>query len=66
MKEEKVLYPKLYSFHTGTDGMRRHSEFIDYLSRNGLEIVNAYVLYHSYNSSHKPAYLNYVIQPQKI
>ncbi len=28
------------SFHTGTDGMKKHSEFIDWVNESGTDIIN--------------------------
>jgi len=53
------------SFHTGTDGMKKHSEFIDWLNESGTEIINSYIIYHQYDNSHKPQYINYVFKFKK-
>ena len=50
------------SFHTGTDGMKKHSEFIDWVNQNDVEIINSYITYHKYSHSHQPQYINYVIK----
>ena len=50
------------SFHTGTDGMKKHSEFIDWVNESGTEIINSFITYHKYSHSHKPQYINYVIK----
>ena len=31
------------SFYTGTDGMKKHSEFIDWVNENDVEIINSYM-----------------------
>ena len=50
------------SFYTGTDGMKKHSEFIDWVNENDVEIINSYITYHKYDYSHIPRYINYVIK----
>jgi hypothetical protein len=50
------------SFHTGTDGMKKHSEFIDWVNESGTEIINSYITYNKYSHSHRPQYINYVIK----
>ena len=50
------------SFHTGTDGMKKHSEFIVWVNESGTEIINSFITYHKYSHSHKPQYINYVIK----
>lgn len=52
---------ELVSFYTGTDGLKKHSEFIDSIDEKGIKIIHTYTLYHKYSSSHMPEYLNYVI-----
>ena len=52
------------SFHTGTDGMKKHSQFIDWVNESGIEIINSYITYHQYEP-HKPQYINYVIKIKK-
>jgi hypothetical protein len=51
MKWLKRLFTKTevkeVSFHTGTDGMKKHSEFIDWVNESGTEIINSYITYHS-------------------
>lgn len=49
------------AFHTGTSGVRAHREFIDSVDERGIKIINSWITYHDYSSSHKPAYINYVI-----
>ena len=50
------------SFYNGTDGMKKHSEFIDWVNESGTEIINSYITYHKYSHSHQPQYINYVIK----
>lgn len=50
------------SFHTGTDGRKKHSEFIDWVNESGTEIINSYITYHKYSKAHIPQYINYVIK----
>jgi len=52
------------SFHTGTDGMKKHSQFIDWVNESGAEIINSYITYHRYEPHH-PEYINYVIKIKK-
>lgn len=56
---------KLVSFQTGTDGLRKHREFIESIDERGITIIHAYTLYHDYSSSHKPRSLNYIITYKK-
>ena len=56
---------KEVSFHTGTDGMKKHSEFIDWVNESGTEIINSYITYHQYDNSHQPQYINYVVKIKK-
>ena len=53
------------SFHTGTDGMKKHSEFIDWVNESGAEIINSYITYHQYSLKHQPQYINYVFKFKK-
>ena len=55
---------KEVSFHTVTDGMKKHSEFIDWVNESGAEIINSYITYHRYEP-HQPEYINYVIKIKK-
>jgi hypothetical protein len=55
---------KEVSFHTGTDGMKKHSQFIDWVNESGAEIINSYITYHRYEP-HQPEYINYVIKIKK-
>ena len=50
------------SFYTGTDGMKKHSEFIDWVNENDVEIINSFITYHKYDYSHIPRCINYVIK----
>lgn len=52
-------------FQTGTDGLKKHSEFIDWVNESGTEIVNSYIIYHRYDNSHQPQYINYVVKIKK-
>ena len=61
MRLFKKRKTKLFCFHTGTDGLKKHREFLNWVDESGAKIVNAYVLYHSHSSAHKPEYLNYVV-----
>jgi hypothetical protein len=56
----------LVSFQCGTQGLREHSEFIKNLDKNNGRIVHAYTLYHDYSNSHKPNFLNYVVEYTRI
>lgn len=58
-KRRKV---KLFSFCTGTAGMKLHREFVEWLNDSGAEVISFYIEYHDYSSSHEPAYLNYVVR----
>jgi hypothetical protein len=58
-KRRKV---RLFSFCTGTDGMRKHLEFVGWLNSSGAEVISFYIKYHDYSDSHKPSYLNYVVK----
>lgn len=53
---------KHLQFHTGTEGMKEHSKFIDEVNEKNIKIINAFVTYHEYSDSHKPKYLHYVIE----
>ena len=53
------------SFYNGTDGMKKHSEFIDWVNENDVEIINSYITYHKYDYSHQPQYINYVVKIKK-
>jgi len=68
MKLLKRLFTKSQikevSFHTGTDGMKKHSQFIDWVNESGAEIINSYITYHRYEP-HQPEYINYVIKIKK-
>jgi hypothetical protein len=65
----RLLFPKYEvihtSFHTGTNGMKRHREFIKYVNKENIEIINSYITYHSYSDSHKPESINYVVKIKK-
>ena len=69
MKWLKRLFTKTevkeVCFHTGTDGMKKHSEFIDWVNESGTEIINSYITYHQYDNSHQPQYINYVFKIKK-
>ena len=56
---------KLLSFHTGTIGLHEHRLFIESIDEKKIKIIHSYTLYHEYSHSHKPAYLNYVVQYPK-
>lgn len=56
---------KAVSFDTGTDGLRKHAEFIRDLDKNNGRIVHAYTLYHDYSNSHKPRLLNYIVEYER-
>jgi hypothetical protein len=70
MKWLKKLFAKSkiqhVSFHTGTSGMKNHNEFIIWVNSENVKIINSFIQYHSYDNSHKPAYINYVIKYKKI
>ena len=53
------------SFHTGTDGIKRHEEFIKAVNKYNVEIINSYIMYHSHRDSHKPESIHYVIKVKK-
>jgi hypothetical protein len=53
------------SFHTGADGMGKHRQFISDVDKKRIKIINTWTTYHSYDSSHEPEYLNYVITYKK-
>ena len=61
MKLFKKRITEHLSFHTGTGGMRAHEGFISSIEENGIKIINSWITYHDYSSSHKPAYIHYVI-----
>jgi hypothetical protein len=51
------------SFHMGTDGVRKHDEFINYINEHKIEIINSYVTYNRQDiHSHKPEHINYLIK----
>lgn len=52
----------LRSFYCGTVGLQEHCEFIKNLDKSNGRIIHAYTLYHDYQHSHKPQYLNYVVE----
>jgi hypothetical protein len=63
----RLLFPKYevhhVSFHTGTNGMKRHRDFIETVNKENIEIINSYITYHRDNlHSHKPESINYVIK----
>jgi len=61
MKRKDKLNTKLFHFHTGTDGLKRHREFIKMINKKGFKIVNAYTLFNHF-AKHSPEYLCYVVQ----
>lgn len=63
----RFLFPKYKvahcSFHTGTDGLAKHRQFLKDINEGNVEIINSYIEYHRYDPhQHKPAYINYVIR----
>jgi hypothetical protein len=67
MKWFKRLFKKkrvmLTSYHTGTNGMKKHDEFIKWINANDVEIINSYITYHKdYKDNHLPEYINYVVK----
>ena len=70
MKWIKSLFTKSVvrhvSFWTGTEGMKAHEEFIEWVNKNDVKIINAYTLYHMYENSHKPQSFNYVIKYKPV
>ena len=52
------------SFHLGTDGKKKHSEFIKWLNENDAEIINSYTTYGRGIHSHEPFGLHYIIRVQ--
>jgi len=61
MKIFKKRKTEQLAFHTGTNGMTAHREFIEIVNEDNIKIINSWITYHSYSSSHKPEYINYVI-----
>jgi hypothetical protein len=63
------LFPKYevrhLEFHTGTNGMQRHDKFIEAVNKENVQIINSYIMYHSYTNSHKPESIHYVIKVKK-
>jgi hypothetical protein len=64
MKISKIK-TKLISFHCGTNGMAKHSEFINSIDSKEIKIINCYTKYNTYEK-HIPDYLYYVIQYREI
>ena len=63
----KVLRKKteLIRFHCGTNGMEKHSNFINSIDEKGIKIINCYTKYNSYEK-HMPDYLCYVIEYNEV
>jgi hypothetical protein len=64
MKINKIK-TKLISFHCGTNGMEKHSKFINSIDSEEIKIINCYTKYNTYEK-HMPDYLYYVIQYREI
>jgi len=66
----RLLFPKYeyrhLSFHTGTNGMKRHETFIKDVNIENAEIINSYITYYrDYKNNHQPEYINYVVKIKK-
>ena len=62
----KWLFSKTIVKHVGfqasTGGMEKHDEFIEWVNKEGVEIINSFVFYYQYSDSHKPKEIHYVIK----
>jgi hypothetical protein len=56
---------KLISFNCGTNGMEKHSEFINSIDSQEIKIINCYTKYNRFES-HIPDYLYYVVQYKEV
>lgn len=56
---------ELISFHCGTNGMEKHSNFINSIDKKGIKIINCYTKYNRFKE-HMPDYLYYVIQYNEV
>ena len=66
----RLLFPKYEVHHVSfligtTGGMQRHMEFIEYVNKENIEVINSYITYHRYSNSHQPESINYVIKIKK-
>ncbi len=66
MKLFKNIFKKsiirLVSFYNAGEGIKEHDEFINWVNKNNVKIINSYITYHSGSNSHKPQHINYVIK----
>jgi hypothetical protein len=59
MKETKIEHIK---FHTGTQEMAEHEQFIKSCNEKDIEIIGFWVTYNDRPHQHIPHYLHYVIK----
>jgi hypothetical protein len=65
VKSEQVKSKiKHIEFHTGTNVMKSHREFINHCNEKNIEIINSFITYHQYSDSHKPEYIHYTIKSE--
>ena len=51
------------SFHTGTDGQRKHDNFLKWVNDEQVKIIHAYTTFYPWEKSkHIPEFLNYIVQ----
>ena len=69
MKWLKRLFSKVevrhLVFNMRTDE-REHYEFIEWVNKSDVEIINSFTTYHKVSNSHIPAYIHYIVKVRNI